>query len=53
MNTGTKRPLVARPILQMPFVYNIPDSAYVDGKGRYDVSLAMASVFQRGTNDAS
>ncbi|KAJ9097633.1 hypothetical protein QFC21_004669 [Naganishia friedmannii] len=29
---------VIAPILQMPFVYDIPASAYVDGKGSYDVS---------------
>lgn len=30
-----------RPILQMPFVYEIPDSAYVDGKGQYDVGSSL------------
>jgi hypothetical protein len=35
----------------MPFVYNIPDSAYVDGKGSYDVSRLLVSALQQETDD--
>jgi hypothetical protein len=43
-SSGAECSLSVRPILQMPFVYNIPDSAYKDGKGAYDVSLIRYSV---------
>ncbi|KAI5454880.1 hypothetical protein NCC49_002158 [Naganishia albida] len=34
---------IIAPILQMPFVYEIPDSAYVDGKGQYDITVQLTS----------
>lgn len=44
-NFATARRLITecRPILQMPFVYDIPDSAFVDGQGEYDVSAVLSS----------
>lgn len=43
-----------RPILQMPFVYDIPASAYVDGKGSYDASpILVCNLVELLSNVAS
>ncbi|KAJ9123945.1 hypothetical protein QFC22_000736 [Naganishia vaughanmartiniae] len=34
---------VIAPILQMPFIYDIPSSAFVDGKGSYDITVQLSS----------